>query len=241
MAEFRKQLEQQIGVSLDGCNLSDFLIRWRFLSVHENADGTKSLFFTPHSGSTVFFGNLSEACTKQDIQHDLEKANRAWKNLPVRLKTGKGFCYAFVDFPTRGDARRAVRLFDDKAVFKSTSISADIEAIGQRKRPHGNTDLARSTYWNMANTARAFYGSSSSGPHASPSTQETKSKHVKNTWSDGKVTVYLGNLRQTVTKQQISTALAYVRPQWDTLPIRLNVRRGWTHAFIGLLYFYFFV
>ncbi|ETO12428.1 hypothetical protein RFI_24949 [Reticulomyxa filosa] len=48
-----------------------------------------------------------------------------------------------------------------------------------------------------------------------------------------KVTVYLGNLRETVTKQQILNALAEVRPEWRQLTTRLNLRSGWSHAFVG--------
>ena len=114
-------------------------MRWRFLSIRETKDGAKMVLFTPHSGSTVFFGNLNVHCTEGDIYSDLEAADPLWKHSSVRLKLGKGFAYAFVDFPTRSDAMRAVQHFDGKKAFKSKYISADIEAIqqrGDRRHPH---------------------------------------------------------------------------------------------------------
>jgi len=47
-----------------------------------------------------------------------------------------------------------------------------------------------------------------------------------------KTTVYLGNLKDNITKQQIQSELATVNPAWKTLTIRLNLRSGWSHAFI---------
>ncbi|ETO12427.1 hypothetical protein RFI_24948 [Reticulomyxa filosa] len=96
VSQFREQLEQRMGMTLDGCDFSDFLMRWRFLSIRENPDGTKFVLFTPHSGSTVFFGNLNVSCKEEDIYSDLEKVDPLWRNASVRLKLGKGFSYAFV-------------------------------------------------------------------------------------------------------------------------------------------------
>merc|ERR1712190_22907 len=114
-------------------------MRWRFLSIRESKDGAKMVHFTPHSGSTVFFGNLNVHCTESDIYDDLEAEDTAWKHSSVRLKLGKGFAYAFVDFPTRSDAIKAVKHFDGTSAFKSKYVSADIEAIEQRKKHNPKT------------------------------------------------------------------------------------------------------
>jgi len=134
VSQFRSDLEQRMGMSLDGCDFNDFLMRWRFLSIRKNDNGETVVLFTPHqTGTTVFFGNLNVECTENDIYNDLEKIDPSWKHCSVRLKLGKGFAYAFVDFPSRDDALRAVKYFDGRAVFKSKYVSADIEAIEQKK------------------------------------------------------------------------------------------------------------
>ncbi|ETO25242.1 hypothetical protein RFI_11894 [Reticulomyxa filosa] len=252
--EFREQLEKRMGLSLDDCDLTDFLMRWRFLSVRENVDSTKSVLFTPHNGSTVFFGNLNELCTEEDIRKDLEKANQNWKHLPVRLKSGKGFSYAFVihsfvvrklvhtyklhiprnyhsDFPTRNDARRAVEIFDDKAAFKSTSVSADIEVVGQRKKPQDNSNVSTGFLSTVCDQRHVNNQTSHSINENSTDTLASSNKKLSRT----KVTVYLGNLKNSVTKQQILNALAEIHPEWRIVTMRLNVRSGWSHAFVGLL------
>ena len=81
--------------------IGNFLNRWRFLSVFKNENGEETVLFTPNSGSTVFFGNLSIECTENDIYKDLKQADESWAHASVRLKLGKGFAYAFVDFPSR--------------------------------------------------------------------------------------------------------------------------------------------
>ena len=75
-------------MSLQGCDFNDFLMCWGFLSIREDM-----VLFTPHSGSTVFFGNLYD---------DL--------------------AYAFVDFPTRCDAMKAVACIDGKAAFRTSML-----------------------------------------------------------------------------------------------------------------------
>lgn len=50
--------------------------------------------------------------------------------------------------------------------------------------------------------------------------------------ADSKTTVYLGNLRDDVTKQDIQSALSQFDDGWKGLTIRLNLRSGWSHAFV---------
>eukprot|EP01084_Bolivina_argentea_P160101 278823_1 len=116
------------------------------------------VLFTPHSGSTVFFGNLNIECNENDIYNDLESADKNWKHSSVRLKLGKGFAYAFVDFPTREDAMKAVQYFDGKSAFKSKYVSADIEAIEQRKRHHHNNNNNKSTPQYRGRTRSSSHG-----------------------------------------------------------------------------------
>ncbi|ETO34516.1 hypothetical protein RFI_02576 [Reticulomyxa filosa] len=257
VSEFREQLEQRMGMTLSGC---DFML------------------FTPHSGSTVFFGNLNVSCTEEDIYEDLEKVDPAWRHASVRLKLGKGFSYAFVlsilfvspsqekkrallDFPTRGDAMRAVEHFDDKAAFKSKNVSADIEAIEQRKRYHSNNSklLNLGSPLSQGNVSTPIHGIdmtndnnvNSTTNSAKMETSVAKGIEIANSnnnenvvnrndnidhpkkSSNRKVTVYLGNLRDSVTKLQILNGLAEIRPEWRALTTRLNLRSGWSHAFVG--------
>ena len=108
-------------MSLQDCDFNDC----RFLSIREDM-----VLFKPHSDSTVFFGNLNVECTGKDIYDDLAAVNKHWQHSSVRLKLRKGFAYAFVDFPTRCDAMKAVACFDCKYV------SVDIEAIEQMQGEH---------------------------------------------------------------------------------------------------------
>jgi len=267
VSQFRSDLEQRMGMSLDGCDFNDFLMRWRFLSIRKNDNGETVVLFTPHTGTTVFFGNLNVECTENDIYNDLEKIDPSWKHCSVRLKLGKGFAYAFVDFPSRDDALRAVKYFDGRAVFKSKYVSADIEAIEQKKLrmknnnnnndnmvnytndnglhrsqnifPYGNnhdnniTDSNIHSYnsqissnyninHNMANSQLSYHPNQRAMLSSSPSFTSVTNK----------TTAYLGNLKDNITKQQIQYELSTVNPAWKTLTIRLNLRSGWSHAFV---------
>jgi len=47
-----------------------------------------------------------------------------------------------------------------------------------------------------------------------------------------KTTLYVGNLKDHITKQEILDELAKINTMWETLTIRLNLRTGWSHGFI---------
>jgi len=199
-------------MSLDGCDFNDFLMRWRFLSIRINENGEKIVLFTPHqTGATVFFGNLSTECDEKGIYSELEKVESLWKYSSVRLKLGKGFAYAFVDFPTRHDALRAVKYFDGRSAFKSKYVSADIEAIEQKRTmgKHGNSEIVNKDDNRFSDLKTDYSGN-----------------------NVNKATVYVGNLKDDITKKQIQQELATVDSNWETLPIRLNLRNGWSHAFV---------
>lgn len=290
--EFKDVLERRMNMSLEGCDFNDFLNRWRFLSIRETKDNKKTVLFTPHSGSTVFFGNLNVECTENDIYNDLESANPKWKHSSVRLKLGKGFAYAFVDFPTRQDAMDAVQHFDGKSAFKSKYVSADIEQMEQRKRHHNsghhhhqkdsnnmngnkNNQKRNRSYsydqYNQNNHSndnddahrhsgatnhRQFNNNNNNGNHMNnrnANTNNNKQWHRNNSVSSNnanttsnnnsngsnsnnaqsnKTTVYLGNLRDDVTKNDIQAELGMFNEEWNNLTIRLNLRSGWSHAFV---------
>jgi len=181
---FTKRLEAKLNIDLSMCDTEDFLRRWRFVTVKEQSGG-KKIFFTPNSGSTVFFGNLNKETTADDIYQGLARANSSWRAASVRLKTGKaGFNYAFVDFKTYQDAEKAVEMFDGKSAFKSKYVSADIEQAVEQKK-------------------------------GAP-----------------QYTIFIGNLPSTVTKTAIQKAVAEIDSSWADNPVRLNLRNGWSHAFI---------
>ena len=275
--QFRNDLERRMNMSLNGCDFNDFLMRWRFLSIRETKDNKKMVLFTPHSGSTVFFGNLNVECTENDIYNDLEEANAKWKHSSVRLKLGKGFAYAFVDFPTRQDAMDAVQHFDGKSAFKSKYVSADIEAIEQRKRHHhgnhhhnnNNHNHKHNGYNHKGGRTRSYsHGNSPQGYHHNNHYQGNNNRRNNNNgrqYNHGsndryhnnhngsshhygssnnghnnqhrqhrsnKTTVYLGNLRDDVTKNDIQNELRNFNEKWNNLTIRLNLRSGWSHAFV---------
>lgn len=191
VSKFKKELEGELSASLDHCDIEDFLERWRFLTVsnRRGKDGkdVPTVHFTQQqNGGTVFFGNLDKSCTVDDIVRDLRAANPTWAHVSVRLKPGKGFSFAFVDFPTMEEAEDAVQRFDGASAFKSRYVSADIETSVEQKR-------------SQARDA---------------------------------VTVYVGNLSDSVTKEEIAREMGRIRPTWRSLPIRLNLRRGWSHAFV---------
>jgi len=240
-----------MAMSLDGCDFNDFLMRWRFLSIREGKDGAKMVLFTPHSGSTVFFGNLNVHCTESDIYDDLCAANVEWKHSSVRLKLGKGFAYAFVDFPTRSDALAAVKHFDGTQAFKSKYVSADIEAIQQRgdRRHHhkhngngrnqngrnqnGNGQRVNGRNRSYSNPASSsHYGRGHHHPRNGMGNNGNGTVAEMDSKASLKTTVYLGNLRDDVTKQDIQSELAKFDDEWKGLTIRLNLRSGWSHAFV---------
>ena len=252
VAQFQQNLEERMGMTLDDCNFIDFLMRWRFLSIRKNSDNAKIVLFTPHqSGSTVFFGNLSVDCTEKHIYNDLIKCNSRWSTASVRLKQGKGFNYAFVDFPSREDALAAVEQFDGKSGFNSNYISADIEAIEQRKRYNAAMKQNnRSGYNNHNNNSnrhnnggynnrRKYYNNQNNrGGYNRGYNNNSRHNNNNNQYSmfgsllPPKTTVYLGNLRDNVRKIDIQNELGKVDNEWKTLTIRLNLRSGWSHAFV---------
>jgi len=192
MKTFTRRLESRIKADLSMCDFEDFIRRWRFIWKEGAKDGSKRIHFTPHAGSTVFFGNLNKATTAEDIFQGLVKYNPNWRNASVRLKTGKaGFNYAFVDFKSRQDAEKAVDIFDGKAAFKSKYVSADIE----------QASLVRPAVEQIKGTRE---------PH----------------------TVFIGNLPCSVTKTDIQRTLLEIDETWSDNPIRLNLRNGWSHAFV---------
>eukprot|EP01083_Nonionella_stella_P003381 9630_1 len=244
--QFKTDLERRMSMTLTGCDFNDFLMRWRFLSIRECGNGKKMVLFTPHSGSTVFFGNLNVECTENDIYTDLEAADPSWKHSSVRLKLGKGFAYAFVDFPTRHDAMKAVQHFDGKQAFKSKYVSADIEAIEQRKRHHhhnGSNKRNRTRSYshgnspnsgtnNHTNNSNNNNSNSSNNKDSKPRPRSSSSASNNKQHNSSKTTVYLGNLRDDVTKNDIQAELKNFNSSWNHLTIRLNLRSGWSHAFV---------
>jgi len=217
VSKFRSYFEERIGMSLDGCDFVDFLTRWRFLSIRKNENGEQVVLFTPHTGTTVFFGNLNIECTENDIYSDLSKVDPSWKYSSIRLKLGKGFAYAFVDFPSFDDALRAVKYFDGRAVFKSKYVCADIEAIEQKKLKMKNNNHC------SIFSSPSFDSISNINKNSIPNDQAQQGT---------KTTIYLGNLRDNITKQQISDELSKINSTWKDLTVRLNLRSGWSHAFI---------
>lgn len=258
VSQFRSDLEQRMGMSLDGCDFNDFLMRWRFLSIRKNNNDETVVLFTPHTGTTVFFGNLNVECTENDIYDDLEKIDMSWKHCSVRLKLGKGFAYAFVDFPSRDDALRAVKYFDGRAVFKSKYVSADIEAIEQKRLKMNSDNISHNNdnnrYHNLQAHTSGHTEQNVINSHAisfnpqigsnynvnninmiNGQLQYQHNQRINSSLSSSvtnKTTIYLGNLKDNITKQQIQDELFKVNPTWKTLTIRLNLRSGWSHAFI---------
>lgn len=134
LSKFRKILSDKLGVSLKGCNIVDFLKRWRFLTIKEKTKRNEAIiYFRPHCGATVFIGNLRSGVTKAEIYEDLVRVNPAWAQAEVRIKLSKGASYAFVDFNSHDDALKAVRSFDGTCSFGSRYVTADLEAVDRKK------------------------------------------------------------------------------------------------------------
>jgi len=75
---------------------------------------------------------------------------------------------------------------------------------------------------NMANSQLSYHPNQRAMLSSSPSFTSVTNK----------TTAYLGNLKDNITKQQIQYELSTVNPAWKTLTIRLNLRSGWSHAFV---------
>ncbi|ETO34487.1 hypothetical protein RFI_02607 [Reticulomyxa filosa] len=148
---------------------------------------------------------------------------------------------------------RAVEYFDDKAAFKSKNVSADIEGVDQRKRYHkneiNNDKLTSATapfecdhagfskdrhHLDAVDKTYGFCTDAHNDMRSNKDRKRSAGGHDNDTnVSRRKVTVYLGNLKESVTKQQILNALAEIYPEWKLLTTRLNLRTGWSHAFVG--------
>ena len=149
-------------------------------------------------------------------------------------------CYFiyFSDFPTREDAIKAKNELDGKSIFASRCISADLEAVDQRRTRE--SFMKKRHKYNKQNNRRnnnnnnGGYGNRYNNGYNNNNYNGYgyNSDSIYGTILPAKSTVYLGNLRDHIEKREILEQLSKIEPKWKNLTIRLNNRSGWSHAFV---------